>query len=236
MYPSTPHGARPIALLIPLLLMLWLFMAVSIALAAIAGDQVELNATHQAGVPFHQEPRGTNDFQRVPDGTRATVLEVAQNGRWVKLSPLDGRTGWVISRSVSRPATGTPSPGTSPTATKPQRIAEGLVERVADGDPVTVLTPNQTTLRVRMFGIDAPETPKGTTFPGQPYGKEAAAYLKQLVEGKRVTVEIYAVDRYQRLLLTIFVDGKDINLAMIEAGLAEVYRGPESGNPYKLQY
>jgi micrococcal nuclease len=23
---------------------------------------------------------------------------------------------------------------------------------------------------------------------------------------------------------------------MIEAGLAEVYRGPESGNPYKLQY
>jgi micrococcal nuclease len=51
-----------------------------------------------------------------------------------------------------------------------------------------------------------------------------------------VTVEIYGVDRYQRLLATIFLDGKDINLAMIEAGLAEVYRGPESGNPYKQQY
>jgi endonuclease YncB( thermonuclease family) len=27
-----------------------------------------------------------------------------------------------------------------------------------------------------------------------------------------------------------------MNLAMIEAGLAEVYRGPESSNPYKQQY
>jgi micrococcal nuclease len=27
-----------------------------------------------------------------------------------------------------------------------------------------------------------------------------------------------------------------MNLAMIQAGLAEVYRGPESDNPYKPQY
>jgi endonuclease YncB( thermonuclease family) len=88
-----------------------------------------------------------------------------------------------------------------------------------------------------MVGIDAPETPKGTKFPGLPYGKEA--YLKQLIGGKRMTVEIYSVDsvdRYNRLLATIFMDGKDINLAMIEAGLAEVYRGPKSDNPYKRQY
>ena len=107
---------------------------------------------------------------------------------------------------------------------------------MADGDTITVITANQTKLRIRMVGIDAPETPKGTKFPGQPYGKEAEAYLKQLVEGKRVKVEIDGVDRYKRLLSTIFLDGKNINLAMIEAGLAEVYRGPESGNPYKQQY
>jgi micrococcal nuclease len=86
---------------------------------------------------------------------------------------------------------------------------------------------------MRLFGIDAPETPKGNKVPGQPFGKDAEAYLKQLVEGKRVKVEIYQVDRYKRLLSTIYLDGRDINLAMIEAGLAEVYRGPESGNPYK---
>ena len=38
---------------------------------------------------------------------------------------------------------------------------------------------------------------------------------------------------YKRLLSVIFLNGKDINLAMIEVGLAEVYRGPESGHPYK---
>jgi endonuclease YncB( thermonuclease family) len=127
-------------------------------------------------------------------------------------------------------------PSRVPAATKPQRIEEGPVTRVADGDTFTVITSNQTKLRIRMFGIDAPETPKGSKFPGQPYGKEAEAYLKQLVEGKRVKVEIYQVDRYKRLLSTVFLDGKDINLAMIEAGLAEVYRGPEFGNPYKQQY
>jgi endonuclease YncB( thermonuclease family) len=188
--------------------------------AAAVGHQVEVKATQQAGIPLHQEPRGTPDFQRVPDGTKVTVIGVVPDGRWWKLSLSDGRTGWVSARYVRRPSTGAPSPGTSPAAMAPQRIEEGVAARVADGDTVTVITSNQTKLRIRMFGIDAPETPKGVKFSGQPYGLEAEAYLKQLVEGKRVTVEIYQVDRYQRLLSTIVLDGKDINLAMPEAGLA----------------
>jgi hypothetical protein len=131
---------------------------------------VGLKATHQAGVPLHAEPRGTNDFQRVPDGTKSTVIDVAQEGRWVKLSLPDGRTGWVTSRYVSSASASAPSPGTAPSGKKPQRTEEGIVERVADGDTVTVITSNQTKLRIRMLGIDAPETPKGTKFPGQPYG------------------------------------------------------------------
>jgi micrococcal nuclease len=142
----------------------------------------------------------------------------------------------VTSRYVSSTSASAPSTGTAPSGKKLQRTEEGIVERVADGDTVTVITSNQTKLRIRMLGIDAPETPKGAKFPGQPYGPEAEGYLKQLADGKRVRVEIYGVDRYKRLLSTIFIDGKDINLAMIEVGLAEVYRGPESGNPYKLQY
>jgi micrococcal nuclease len=172
----------------------------------------------------------------VPDGTRATVIEVAPDGRWVILSLPDGRTGWVTSCSVSSPATGAPSPGTSPVAITPQRVEEGVVARVADGDTGTVITATHTKLRLRLFGIDAPETPKGAKFSGQPYGKEAEAYLTRMVEGTRVRVDIYQVGRYQRLLATIVLDGKEINLAMLEAGLAEVYRGPESGNPYQPQY
>jgi micrococcal nuclease len=82
------------------------------------------------------------------------------------------------------------------------RVEEGTVTRVADGDTVIVMTPNQTKLRIRLFGIDAPETSKGTRFSGQPFGEEATQYLKQLVEGKGVRIEIYGVDRYKRLLST----------------------------------
>jgi endonuclease YncB( thermonuclease family) len=230
-YPLHHRAARNIPVLTPLLMTLALLFTVGLALAAAIGDQVELKATHLAGVPLHQEPRGTNDFQRIPDGTRAHVIDVAKGGQWLKLSLPDGRTGWVTSRYVSSPTTSAPSPGTSPAAPRPQRTEEGTVTHVADGDTITVITSNQTKLRIRMVGIDAPETPKGTKFPGQPYGKEAEAYLKQLIEAKRVKVKIYGVDRYQRLLSIIFLDGKDINRAMIEAGLAEVYRGPESDNP-----
>ncbi len=92
-----------------------------------------------------------------------------------------------------------------------------------------------------MLGIDAPEIPRVDTqgrikFPGQPFSMGAMAYLKHLVHGKLVRAQIYRHDRYKRLLSVIFMDGKDINLAMIEAGLAEVYRGPETGNPYKPHY
>jgi Staphylococcal nuclease homologue len=189
------HATRCLSFLSPLLLTLSLLLAPSMALAAAVGDQVELTATHQAGIPFHHAPRATPDFQRLPDGTRAHVIGVAQDGRWLKLSLSDGRTGWVTSRYVRTSAPGSPAPETPPAATKPQRIEEGTVTSVADGDTLTVTTLNQTKLRIRMFGIDAPETPKGAQFPGQPFGKEAEVYLRQLVEGKRVTVEMYQVDR-----------------------------------------
>jgi hypothetical protein len=72
-----------------LLLALSVLLPDGLACAATVGDQVELNATHRAGVPFHQEPRATNDFQRIPGGTRATVIDAAQDGRWLKLSLSD---------------------------------------------------------------------------------------------------------------------------------------------------
>jgi hypothetical protein len=143
-----------------LLIILGLFLAAGISFAATVGDQVELKARNRAGVPLHREPRGTHDFQRVPEGTRATVMELAQDGRWLKLALPDGRTGWVTSSYISDSTEG-PSPGSSPRGQQPQRIEEGMVERVADGNTLTVITANQTKLRIRMWGIDAPETPKG---------------------------------------------------------------------------
>jgi len=42
----------------------------------------------------------------------------------------------------------------------PIRTVTGTVTKVSDGDTIQVTTPEQTKLRVRLYGIDAPETPK----------------------------------------------------------------------------
>jgi Bacterial SH3 domain len=151
---SIRRAVRCTSFFTPLFLTLSLWFAANNALAAAIGDQVELKATHQAGVPFHNAPGGTKEFQRIPHGTRAQVVDVAKDGQWLKLSLPDGRTGWVSARYLGGTTAGAPSTGTSPTGKTPQRIEEGIVEHVADGDTLTVITPIQTKLCIRMFGLN----------------------------------------------------------------------------------
>jgi len=79
------------------------------------------------------------------------------------------------------------------------RSLSATVERVSDGDTVVAITANQTKLRIRLLGIDAPEIPRGKK-PGQPYGQEARDYLDHLIGGKTVRVDVYGYDRYKRFL------------------------------------
>ena len=59
-----------------------------------------------------------------------------------------------------------------------------VVERVIDGD--TLLMENSE--RVRLIGVDTPET-KHPSKPVEHFGKEAAAFTRRMVEGKRVRLE-----------------------------------------------
>lgn len=119
-----------------------------------------------------------------------------------------------------------------------KRSVEGIVEHVSDGDTIKVVTNDGTSLKVRLAGMDAPETLKVNhktgklNKPGQPYGDNATAFTTNLVLGKKVRLDIYGVDQYKRVLAFVFVDGKNLNLELVKAGLAEVYRGGEYG-PYK---
>jgi hypothetical protein len=96
----TARGWRRV---IPWLGILALLLTASLAWTAAIGDQVALQATHQAGVPLHQEPRGTDNFQRVPDGTRGTVMDVAKDGRWLRLSLPDALREAVVTAQGLRP-------------------------------------------------------------------------------------------------------------------------------------
>jgi endonuclease YncB( thermonuclease family) len=49
-----------------------------------------------------------------------------------------------------------------------------------------------------------------------------------LVLNKTVEIKGYGMDRYNRVLGEIFVDGKNVNLEMVKAGFAEVYRGTQA--------
>ena len=108
--------------------------------------------------------------------------------------------------------------------------------RVTDGDTITVVTDGQK-VTIRLVGIDAPEKSRSKHQPGQPFSQTSTKYLASLVLNNHVDIVSYGTDRYGRTLGVVYVDGKDVNLEMVRAGLAEVYRGrPAKGfdnEPYQ---
>ena len=86
-----------------------------------------------------------------------------------------------------------------------------------DGDTIAVETA-QGQIRVRLYGIDAPEK-------DQPYGAESTAYLEQLVGQKQVDIYPVCLDKYKRYLAKVFVNNNYTNLLMVKAGLAWEYSG-----------
>ena len=96
--------------------------------------------------------------------------------------------------------------------------------RVTDGDTITV-TQNGFKSTIRLVGIDAPEKSRKKHEPGQPFSQASTKYLAGMVLNKNVDIISYGNDRYGRTLGVVYVDGKNVNLEMVKAGLAEVYRG-----------
>jgi endonuclease YncB( thermonuclease family) len=102
------------------------------------------------------------------------------------------------------------------TAAQAEQV-QGRVVGVADGDTVTVLDDHRVQHKVRLAGIDAPEK-------GMPYGQRSKQYLSDLVYGKTVTLEGDKVDRYGRTVAKVILNGQDVNLAQIAAGMAWHYK------------
>lgn len=93
----------------------------------------------------------------------------------------------------------------------------GRVVGVSDGDTVTVLDSRNQQYKIRLMGIDAPEK-------SQAFGNRSKQFLSSLVFNRQVQVEYNKRDRYGRAVGKIIVDGKDANLAQIEAGMAWHYK------------
>jgi len=114
------------------------------------------------------------------------------------------------------------------------RSIEGVVRAVYDGDSLLLATREQSRLKVRLYGIDAPETNKPGQ-PAQPFGEVARRTLMYKIMGRQVSAEIMDSDQYQRAVAVIRYSGRDINREMVSEGLAWAYRQYLHG-PYASQY
>jgi len=94
---------------------------------------------------------------------------------------------------------------------------EAKVVKIVDGDTITALDAQNTTIKIRMYGIDAPESK-------QAFGQKAKQALTTAIATKIVTVIDHGTDIYGRMLGTIWLDGYDINASMVDSGYAWVYR------------
>ncbi len=110
-----------------------------------------------------------------------------------------------------------------------------------DGDTFDIDIPdgNHSRTRLRLWGVDTPETVKPHT-PPQHFGKEASDFVKQQTFGKEVKIELEpgrnSRDKYGRLLAWVTLpDGRLLNRVLVEEGYAYVYLGEGSQYDHHLK-
>lgn len=121
--------------------------------------------------------------------------------------------------------------------TLPAQAAEtvrGMVRTVYDGDTLLLVVKPQGQIKVRLYGIDAPETAKPDRV-GQAYGAVAHRVLMYKLLGKAVTLEVQEQDQYGRAVGVVRLEGRDINAEMVAEGLAWAYRQYLQGS-YASEY
>ena len=83
--------------------------------------------------------------------------------------------------------------------------------------------------RIRILGIDAPETHPSRCAEEARLGNEATQKLRELLASSPVTLSGSGYDKYGRELRSVSVNGQDVGDAMIGAGLARSYDGGKRG-------
>lgn len=106
-----------------------------------------------------------------------------------------------------------------PPASPPEALLQGPA-RVTDGDSLVV-----NGVRIRLYGIDAPELAQTCLYAGAGYpcGRQAEVALRRLVAGHEIICQSQGNDRYGRVLARCTAATTELNRAMVEAGWAVAY-------------
>ncbi|RRN77245.1 nuclease [Pseudoxanthomonas sp. SGD-10] len=103
------------------------------------------------------------------------------------------------------------------------------VTRVIDGDTFWAEKDKNVKVKIRLIGIDAPETRKSAKKDIGYYGEEAKDHLKSLLEGQTVQLsfDVDSLDRYGRTLAYVYLpDGTFVNADLIKNGYARTLTIP----------
>jgi micrococcal nuclease len=113
------------------------------------------------------------------------------------------------------------SAASAPSAGNGRFALRGTVVRVVDGDTLDVRLLGGRRERIRLIGVDTPES-------GQCFALQAKTKARQLASGKRVRLIGEASqdtrDRYERLLAYVVLPGnRDLGRTLVSAGFGSVY-------------
>ena len=104
------------------------------------------------------------------------------------------------------------------------------VSKITDGDTFYVITSSSEKFKIRLIGIDAPETSNvGVKVRKEYLGTEAKIFVTQLLRNKKVklTFDVQKTDRYGRILAYIYLEnGVFLNQYLVENGFAVVATFP----------
>lgn len=103
------------------------------------------------------------------------------------------------------------------------------LERVVDGDTIIVHNPEGKRLRVRLTGINAPESVHEDESKNTDEGREASKFLKDLLADVKTVYLEYDVaefDQYQRTLAYVWIDTGNTYIMVNEVILATGHAKP----------
>lgn len=101
------------------------------------------------------------------------------------------------------------------------------VVSITDGDTFTAINNDNLQLKIRIWGIDAPEKK-------QAYGSKSKDFLASLIFGKNITIDVQSKDGYGRYLAYVYSpEGKDVSLLMIHEGMAWHFTKYDNNSVYE---
>lgn len=112
-----------------------------------------------------------------------------------------------------------------------KEVAEGYlpVKKVVDGDTFWLDDGSSKGVKIRLIGVDAPESRKTSRKEIGFFGKEAKIFLGNMLAGKNVKLlfDVGKFDQYHRTLAYAYLeDGTFINAELVKQGYAMVMTVP----------